>query len=360
MTDSDLTISRRKAVASMGTAGLFGLAGCTGGSGGGGGDTVRAAWVYNSQLIDVGWTRAHEQGRQAAIDETGDWLETDYTEEVPVEDARQVMEQYVSSGYDIIFGCTFGYMDTMNELAEEYPDTLFEHCSGYLTRENLSRYYARLYQARFLNGVAAGHLTETNTIGYVASFPIAEVIRQINAFALGAAVSNPDVTLTVRYVQDWYAPSASGDAINALTDAGADVSNNSVSSTTPFEASAENEMWAFGYNTSWSDYGGDWYAGSALYNWGPYYTQTLQQVNDSNWEESSTWKGLEAGYVDVETSSNVPDDVASDVQTKRDELINGDRTVWQGSKFGGESDKFLFQDMGSYADGLFEGSVPES
>jgi len=357
---SEKTLSRRDALqATAGTAGLLGLAGCLGGSGSSGNDTVNAAFIYQAEVGDVGWDRAHEDARQA-VTEQFDWLETEYSEAIATGDVERVIEQYISSGMDVIFGTTFGYQDTMADLASEYPDTTFEHCSGTTTAENLGQYYGRLYQARYLCGVAAGLLTETNQLGYVAAFPIPELVRQINAFVLGARAVNPDVTADVRWTNAWVDPPGVTQAVNALTDNGADVINNHQTTTAATQTAADNEAWAFTYTTSMAESAGDWYGNSALFNWEEFYAPTLQAIHDENWESDKYWKGLDEGVVSLgDWGPQVPDEVISEVETKQDELVNGDRTVWQGTPFEGESDSFLFAEMSSYVEGI-NGEVPSS
>jgi len=374
--------SRRDAIKAIGAAGIFGLAGCTGNSNSGestptateesdgstatetdsGGtemDTVRAAFLYEAPLGDVGWDRSHENGRQA-VEEEYDWLETAYSDGVAPGDSQSVMANYAEEGYDIIFGTSFGYMGPMTQVADQYPDTIFEHCSGYQTRENMGRYYGRLYQPRFLTGVAAGHLTETNTLGYVAAFPISEVIRQLNAFALGAASVNPDVTMEVRWTNAWLDPPATTQATNALLDEGADVINNHITSPAAVQTAAENEAWGFTYTTSMSEQGGDWYGSSAMWQWEEFYGPTLESVRDGTWESDSYWEGLESGVVSVDDfGPNVPDDVVSEVEEKEQQIIDGSLDPWAGSKFEGWSDEELFQDVSSYAEPV-AGEVPDS
>jgi basic membrane protein A len=383
---SKKTLTRRDALKTgAGAASLLGLAGCSGDGGGGGGgdgddgdggdggdggegtsgggtsggDTINAAFIYQAEVGDVGWDRAHEDARQAVTEEF-DWLETEFSEAVAPGDVQRVIEQYISSGSDVIFGTTFGYMDPIHEMAPDNPDTVFEHCSGFKTRENMGRYYGRLYQARFLCGVAAGLLTETNQLGYVAAFPIPELVRQINAFVLGARSVNSDVTADVRWTDAWVDPPAVTQAVNALTNEGADVINNHQTTTAATQTAAENEAWAFTYTTSMADAGGDWYGNSAVFNWEEFYRPTLEAVHNGNWESDAYWEGLDGGVVGLgDWGPRVPDDVKSEVQTKQDELVNGDRTVWQGTQFEGESDSFLFGEMGSYVEGV-NGEVPSS
>lgn len=389
---SEKTRSRRNAIKAIGAAGMLGLAGCSGngngddtdtpdsgsdgddgGSDGGmdGTDTdmdgtdsgemseVDAAFIYQAEVGEVGWDRAHEDARQMVEDEY-DWLNTEFSEAVAAGDVTQVMEQYIDDGFDVIFGTTFGYMDPMSQLAPDYPDTIFEHCSGFQTRENMGRYYGRLYQSRFLCGVAAGHLTETNTLGYTAAFPIPEVVRQINAFVQGAKTVNPDVEANVRWINAWLDPPAVTQAVNALTSDGADVINNHNTSPAAVRTAAENEAWAFTYTTSMAEAGGDWYGSSATFNWEAHYRPTLEAISRGEWESDAFWGGLDSGAVGVDDfGPQVPDDVVSDVETKMEEIINGERTVWQDTQFEGESDSFLFGEMQSYVEGI-NGEVPSS
>jgi basic membrane protein A len=224
----------------------------------------------------------------------------------------------------------------------------------------MGRYYGRLYQARYLCGVAAGLLTESNQLGYVAAFPIPELVRQINAFMLGARSVNPDVSMSVRWTNAWLDPPAVTQAVNALLNEGADVINNHQTSTAAVQTAAENEAYAFTYTTSMAEAAGEWYGSSALFNWEEFYRPTLQAVKDGSWESDAYWEGLDAGVVGVDDfGPRVPDSVVSEVETAQEEIISGDRNVWAGSPFEGESDEFLFGEMSSYVEGI-EGSVPES
>ena len=356
---SEKILTRRTALKAAGTAGMIGLAGCTGGgdSDGSSEDTITAAFLYESEVGEVGWDRAHEDARQA-VDDEFEWLETQFSEDVAAGDASRVMEEYIANGADVIFGTTFGHMDPIAELAPDYPDVIFEHCSGFRTEENMGRYYGRLYQARYLCGVAAGLLTETNQLGYVGAFPIPELIRQINAFVLGAQSVNPEITANVRWTNAWLDPPAVTQAVTALIDDGADVINNHQTSTAAVQTAAENEAYAFTYTTSMAEAGGEWYGSSAIFNWEEFYRPTLQSVQDGSWESDAYWEGLESGVVDVDDfGPQVGDDIVSEVETARDELISGDLNVWEGTEFEGESDGFLFGEMSSYVDAV-EGEVP--
>ncbi|WP_459191093.1 BMP family ABC transporter substrate-binding protein [Halosimplex sp. J119] len=384
MVDTDETISRRNVLSALGTTGAVALAGCSGGGDGGGGidagdgsdggtgtpvgtttsgdggsgmDSVTAAWVYISEVGDMGWSWSHNEGRKT-VDEKYDWLETEYTEAVAPGDAERVFEQYAQGDADIVFGTTFDYQDPMATVAEQYPDTLFEHSTGYTTRENMGRYMGRIYEPRYLAGQAAGMVTENDTIGYVAAFPIPEVVRSINSMALGARSVNSEATFKIRWVNSWFDPPTSRQAANALVDADCDVIAQEVDSPAPVKAANEAGVWASGYNAPMGEYGGENYLISPIWHWEEVYDPTLQSVRDGTWEADAFWGGMETGLPDLdEWGPEVPQDVKDTVADTRAQIENDELDVWADSKFEGESDQFLFQQMGSYVEGV-DGEVP--
>ena len=376
-------LSRRDALRALGVAGMIGIAGCGGDGGGGsdggdgsdgsdgdstdgddgsdmensGMDTVRAAWVYNSEVGDLGWSWAHNEGRKATAEEF-DWLETDFTEAVAPENSERIFRQYANDGFDVVFGCTFGYQDPMASVAEDFPDIRFEHNTGYLTRENMGRYMGRIYQARYMAGVAAGMVTETNSLGYVAAFPIAEVVRGINAFTLGAASVNDEISTKVRWTNTWFDPPTEQEAANSLIDEGVDVMAQHQDSPAAVRAANEADIWATGYDAPMGEFGGENYLTSPIWHWEEFYRPTVESVREGTWEADAYWEGLNAGIVDLsEWGSNVPEEVKTDVAEVRSQIEGGDLDVWAGSQFEGESDEFLFQEMGSYVEEV-DGEVP--
>lgn len=352
------SLSRRDILKGAGGAGVVGLAGCVGGNGGDENtDQVKAAWLYNTAVQGNGWTFEHHEGLKAAEEEY-DWLEADYTENVNPDDAQQISEQYAEQGYDVIYGTSFGFQDGMLAAANEYPDTIFEHCSGFKSSENMGRYFGRLYQSFYLAGVAAGGVTESNTLGYVGAFPIPEVVRWINAWTLGAASVNPDVETEVRWLNTWFDPTQSKSATNALADAGADVIGHSMNSAAALQTANERGIWGMGLYSPMREQGGENFLTSPIWHWEKFYVPELMPIRDGSWESDFDWLGLQDGMVDIaEFGPNVPDSVKDTVESEREALESGDRTVWTGSQFEGESDTFVFSEMQSYVPNV-NGEVP--
>ena len=293
---------------------------------------VRAAFVYISPPGDLGWTYEHDRGRLMLEDELGDLVETAYMEDVDEgPDAARVIRQYAQEGWDVIFTTSFGYMEDTYEVAEEFPDVVFEHCSGYMTRENMSTYFGRIYQPRYLSGLVAGAMTEENLIGYVAAFPIPEVIRGINAFTLGVRSVNPEAEVRVVWTNTWYDPVVEREAAEALLDQGADIIAQHQDTTEPQKAAEERGMLSIGYNSDMRQFVGDSVLTSPQWNWGTYYVDTVQDIIDGTWRTSQFWGDLESGVVMLaEMSPLVPDELRQQVETERERILNTDWDVFCG------------------------------
>jgi basic membrane protein A len=269
------------------------------------------------------------------------------------------MREYAQGDTDIIFGTTFGYMDPMFSVAEDHPDVMFEHATGYRTRENMGRYMGRIYQPRYLAGQAAGMVTENNNIGYVAAFPIPEVVRSINSMALGARSVNPDATFKVRWTNAWFDPPTSQEAAQSLIDEDCDVIAQEQDSPAAVKAANEAGVWASGYNAPMGEFGGENYLISPVWNWEEFYIPTVESVHDGTWESGFFWGGMETDLPALDDwGSSVPLEVKDTVASTEEDILNGDLEVWADSKFEGESDEFLFQEMQSYVEGV-EGEVPD-
>ena len=285
----------------------------------------KVAFVYIGPPGDLGWTYEHDTGRQMLEAEFGENIETTYIENVEEgPDSARVMRQYAQEGYDMIFATSFGYMDHMFEVAEEFPEVYFEHCSGFKNRDNMATYFGRIYQPRYLSGLVAGSMTEANNIGYVAAFPIPEVIRGINAFTLGVREVNPDAEVHVVWSNTWYDPVKEREAAIALLDAGADIIAQHQDTTEPQKAAQERGALSIGYDSDMRSFVGDTVLTSPIWNWGSYYVATVKEAMDGKWESHGYWGGLKEGVVELaDFSPKVPQDVQDLVKAAEQEILDG-------------------------------------
>ncbi len=287
------------AIAAM-TAGL--LAGCSSSSDSdkesGNGDALKVAFVYIGPVGDAGWTKKHDDGRQYLEETLGKKVEVTYLESVP-EGAKseQTFEKLARDGYGLIFGTSFGYGDAMLKVAKKYPNVKFEWATGYKTAANLGTYFGAAEEARYLSGIAAGAASKTGKIGYVAAFPIPEVLRGINAFTLGAQSVNPAATVQVVWTSTWFGPDKEKQAAESLRDAGADVlSMHQDSPATGQVAEAAGLKWV-GYNDNLERFAPNAWLTGAVWNWGPYYVATAQAVIDGKWKADQYYGTIADGLV---------------------------------------------------------------
>lgn len=286
---------------------------------------TKAGFIYVGPVGDLGWSYEHDQGRLAVEEAFGDAVETTYVESVPEgADAARVMTQMALGGADIIFTTSFGYMDQTLEVAEKFPNVVFEHATGYKRADNVSTYSARFYEGRHVIGLIAGNMTETNTVGYIASFPIPEVVRGINAAYLAAKSVNPDVNFKVVWVYTWFDPGKEADAANALIEQGADVIMQHTDSPAAMTIAEDKGIFAFGQASDMMQFGPTARLSSIIDNWGPYYVSRIQAVMDDTWESTDTWDGIAPGMVKIgEFSDRLPADVAAQAQAAVDAIAAG-------------------------------------
>lgn len=295
------------------------------------GEKFKVGFVYVGPVGDAGWTYAHDQGRKYLEEKMPD-VETMYVESVPEgADAERVLTDLAEKGCKVIFATSFGYMDPVQNVAAKYPDVTFLHCSGYKTAENVGTYFGRMYQARYLTGLVAGKMTKTNTIGYVAAFPIPEVVRMINAFTLGVREVNPNAKVKVVWTNTWYNPAAEKEAAQSLLDAGADVIAQHQDTPGPQQAAEERGAYAIGYNTDMRKFAPKANLTSAIWNWGPYYYETVKAVREGTWKSEQYWGPMADGIVDIAPLSDaVPEDVKKLVEEKKQAIIKGEFDVFSG------------------------------
>ena len=247
-------------------------------------DPIKAAFVYVGPIGDAGWTKKHDDGRLALEAELGDCVETSYLESVPEgAESEAVFERLARDGADVIFGTSFGYMDQMLAVAERFPDVKFEHGTGFKVSDNMGTYFGAAEEARYLSGMAAGAMTESGQIGYVAAFPIPEVLRGINAFTLGAQSINPDVTVEVAWTSTWFDPVIEKEAAEALLNGGADVIAQHQDTPSAGEAAQTAGGYWVGYNDDMSRFAPEAWLTAPVWDWGPFYIAVVESVADGTW-----------------------------------------------------------------------------
>ena len=286
---------------------------------------ITVGFVYVTPIGDGGWSYAHNQGRLEIEKMQG--VKTSFVEAVNEgPDSERVMLNMARKGYDLIFATSFGYMDPMLKVAKQFPETTFMHCSGFKTADNMGTYFGRMYQARYLSGMVAGAMTKSNILGFVAAFPIPEVIRGINAFALGAQSVNPEATVRVVWTKTWYDPATEKEAAKSLLDVGADVIAQHQDSPGPQEAAEEKGVYSVGYNSDMSKFAPKAHLTAPVFNWAPIYRRAVEQVQAGEWKSESIWLGLEAGVVDLAPMGPmVPKDLQDKVMAKKEAIIAGEK-----------------------------------
>ena len=285
-------------------------------------EPLKAAWVYVGPVGEAGWTFAHDLGRKAVEAEYGDKLKTTFVEKVPEgPDAERVIRDLAQQGNKIIFATSFGYMEPMLKVAKDFPDVKFEHATGYKMADNMRVYDARFYQDTYLAGIIAGKMTKTNTLGFVGSFPIPEVLRNINAFTLGAQAVNPKIKTKVVWVSTWFDPPKESEAAQTLINGGADVLLQNTDSTAVLQTADKAGKYAFGWDSDMSAFGGKAHLGSAIVDWSNYYKKSIKEVMDGTWKGNTVTRwGVAEGQNDL---VKIPDVVPADVKAKVDELKAG-------------------------------------
>jgi basic membrane protein A and related proteins len=281
---------------------------------------LKVGFIYVGPIGDGGWTFQHDQGRLAVEEAFGDKVETVYQESVPEgADAERVLTQMALSGCGLIFTTSFGYMDQTVAVAEKFPDIKFEHATGYKQAANLATYDARFYEGRAVLGHIAGKMTKTNKIGYIASFPIPEVIQGINSSFMHARKVNPAVEMSVVWAYTWFDPAKEADAAKALIDQGVDVIMQHTDSTAPLaEAAKTPGIIGFGQASDMAAFKPSPRVTSIIDNWAPYYVKRVQAVLDGTWTSGHTWGGMKDGEV---VMGEITDAVPADLKAEAEGMI---------------------------------------
>jgi basic membrane protein A and related proteins len=299
-------------------------------------EPFRVAFVYVSPVGDLGWTWSHDQGRLAVEEEFGDRVETAFIENVEEgPEAERVIRDFAQRDFDLIITTSFGYMDPTIDVAQEFTDTWFVHVSGYKTADNVSTIFGRMYQPRYLSGMAAGAATESNIIGYVAAFPIPEVVRGINAFTLGVREVNPDAEVRVVWTNTWYGPPEEKEAATALLAVGADVIAQHQDTTEPQKAAADEGHVSISYNSPMLEFVGDTVLTGPVWDWGVKYIDIVNQVMAGTYSTESYWGGMDDDIVGLAPySDRVSDDIRQRIAERRQLILSGEWDVFCGPVIG--------------------------
>ena len=278
-------------------------------------DPVKAAFVYIGPTGDHGWTYAHDQGANMVQDQLGDGVVITRIESVAENSDSERVITSLARKNDIIFTTSFGYMNPTVKVAARYPDVKFEHATGYMRpTDNISTYSARFYEGRHVIGKIAGRMTNSNIIGYIASFPIPEVIRGINAAFLAAKSVNPDIQIKIVWVYTWFDPGKEADAARALIAQGADIIMQHTDSTAPMTVAEDEGVHAFGQASDMTAWGPNAHLTSIIDEWGPYYVARVKAVADGTWTSTDTFDGVAEGMVEFAPFTNMPDEVMWEAQ----------------------------------------------
>jgi Uncharacterized ABC-type transport system, periplasmic component/surface lipoprotein len=304
-------------------------------------DKIKVAVIHiGDPASGAGYTYAHDQGIVAMQKELGlrddQIIRKNSVSDTDAAAIRTAMEEAIEDGANIIFGTSWGYMDTMEELAKEYPKVLFAHCSGYKSNgTNFVNYFGRIYQARYLAGIAAGMKTKSNKIGFVAAMDIknSEVTGGINAFAMGVESVNPNAKVYVKVTNTWYDPTLEQQAAEALLDAGCDVIGQHADTTAPQLAAEAKGVWGCGYNSDMTKDAPKAHLTAPIWNWGAYYTSAVKSVIDGTWTGKNYYGGLAEGLVDVSPlSANCADGTQAAIDAAKKKMLDGFK-VFEGDLF---------------------------
>ena len=373
-TKNTLSFGAVVAVASLALSALVGLTTVTTANAA---DKVKVGFVYLTTPGDHGWTYAHEVARQDVEKHFGDKVVTTFVENVPEgPDSARVIRELAKQGNEIIFTTSFGYMDHTIKVAKEFPNVKFEHITGYKRSPNVATGNIRFYEGRYVQGVVAGLMTKSNKIGYLASFPIPEVIQGINAFGIGLRSVNPKAEVSVIWVNSWYDPVKEADAAKVHIAEGADILAQHTDSPAMLQTAQKAGVHGFGQSSDMKAFAPKAQLFSSVNNWGPYYISKIQQVMDGKWSTGegpdhwagNTWVGMADDYLVLSPFENMPSDVAAAAAKAAADIKSGKNKIFTGpiKDNSGKirvpagktlNDGELFQTLDYYVDGI-TGKIP--
>ncbi|HEY9278484.1 MAG TPA: BMP family ABC transporter substrate-binding protein [Eoetvoesiella sp.] len=291
-------------------------------------EPLKVGYVYVSPIGEAGWTWQQDIGRKEMEKNLGDKVKTQYVENVPESaDAERVIRDLAQQGNKLIFTTSFGYMNPTLKVAKQFPDIKFVHSTGYKTAPNVATTNARFYEARYLAGILAGKVTKSNVIGYVGAFPIPEVLQGINGFTRGLRSVNPNAEVRVIWVNSWFDPGKERDAALALLGQGADIVTHHTDSTATVQVAEEQGKYAVAYHSDMKQFGPKAQLAAVTHHWGNYFTKEAQDVIGGSWKSDSTWGGIKAGMVALESfGPAVPEEVKQLVLARQAQIVAGTLT----------------------------------
>lgn len=295
-------------------------------------EPLKIGFIYPGPISNVGWTFQHELGRKLIEKQFGPRIQTVYVENVPEStDAERVIRQLVADGCKMIFTTSFGFMESTLKVAKDHPEVIFEHATGYKMARNLGIYQTKFYEGAYLLGMLAGRMTKKNTLGFVASYPIPEVLRNINAFTHGARSVSPAAKTKVIWINSWYDPTRERQAADALIGQGADVLYQNTDSPAVVQLAQDKGLYAFGQDSDMTRFGPKAHLTANTVNWGVYYRHKVKQALDGKWKAEDTKWGMKEGMIELAAlNPTIPADVVKLFNDKKAGILAGSFHPFQG------------------------------
>lgn len=295
-------------------------------------DKPKVGFVYIGPIGDYGWTWAHNEGRLMVDAEFGDKVETVYVENVP-EDAGAipVIRDLAQQGCKLIFTCSYGFMEQTVQVASEFPDVKFEHCTGFKRADNLATYNSKFHEGRAVLGTIAGMMSKTGTLGYLGSYKIPEVVLGANAFLLAAQKKNPDAKLKLVVIDSWFDPPKEAAATQTMINLGCDIVTTHTDSPGPLQILEQKKLYGFGQGADMSKFAPNAQLSAIIDYWGPYYVQRVQALLDGTWSSTDVWDGIKEGTVVIAPyNAAVPAEVATAADEVKSGYVNGTFDIFTG------------------------------
>ena len=288
-------------------------------------------FIYVGPIGDLGWSYQHDVSRKALEAALGDKVKTTFVENVPEgPDAERVLAELATKGNGLIFATSFGFMNPTLKVAKRFPKVFFEHATGYQRAANVATYNARFYEGRYIQGVIAGKVSKTGTVGYICSVPIPEVIMGMNSFMQGMRTVNPAAKIKTVWVNAWYDPGKEGDAAKALMDQGADILAQHTDSAAPLQIAEQRGKLGFGQASDMMKLAPKAQLTSSVDNWAPYYIDRVKMAMDGTWKSTDSWGGLASDMLRMAPYANMPGELVGLAKQTENDIKIGKVVIFKG------------------------------